>query len=71
MLKHYIPNTPFKLQTDASSKGISGVLFQVDNQGNQCVITLVSRCLSIAESHYSTTELQLLSIVYCSVTTQF
>ena len=64
MLKHYIPNIPFKLQTDASSKGISGVLFQVDEKGNQYVITLVSRCLSIAESHYSTTELELLSIVY-------
>lgn len=64
MLEHYIPGIPFKLQTDASIKGISGILYQTTEDGNQHVNTMVSRCLSIAETHYSTTELELLAIIY-------
>lgn len=64
MLTHYIPNVPFKLQTDASNRGISGFFYQTTEEGYQYVITLVSRCLTEAESHYNTTELELLAVLY-------
>lgn len=67
MLNHYIPGQMFKLQTDASSKGISGILYQTDEKEDHYVIMLISRCLSEAETHYSTTELELLAIIYSVV----
>ena len=70
MLNHYIPDGKFKLQTDASKKGITGILYQTDNEGNHYVINLVSRCLNEAEKHYTTTELELLAIVYSIIKCQ-
>ena len=70
MLNHYIPDGKFKLQTDASKKGISGILYQIDSEGNHYVINLVSRCLNEAEKHYTTTELELLAIVYSIIKRQ-
>lgn len=52
------------MQTDASDVGISGALNQVDLDGNHRVISLVSKCLNEAEVNYSTTEKELLVIVY-------
>lgn len=63
-LKHYVPGQIYRLQTDASDVGISGVLYQLDLDGNHRIISLVSRCLNEAEAHYSTTEKELLAIVY-------
>lgn len=63
-LSHHIPGMKYRLQTDASDVGISGVLYQCDERGELRVIALVSRCLSSAEVNYTTTEKELLAIVY-------
>lgn len=63
-LKHVIPNAQFRLQTDGSDKGVRGVLYQIDEQKEHNVIGVVSRCLSRAEVNYTTTEKELLAIVY-------
>ena len=64
VLKHTISDAPFKLQTNASNFGISGVLYQIDADGNHRVVFLVSQCLNTAELNYTTTEKELLAIVY-------
>ena len=64
-LSHMIPKAQFKVQCDASTTGIGRVLYQVDYQNNHRVISVASRCLTKVESHYMTTELELLVIIYC------
>ena len=64
LLNHYLVDRPFYLQTDASKQGISGVLYQYDDENNQRIVAVVSRCLTNYESNYSTSELELLAIVY-------
>lgn len=66
-LSHYDLDRPFYVQTDGSNTGICGVLYQIDNDGNHRVITIVSRCLIQAEKNYTTTEIELLAIVYAVV----
>lgn len=63
-LSHFIPGAMYQLQTDGSDNGISGVLFQTDACNNSYIISLVSRCLTNAEKRYTTTEKELLAIVY-------
>lgn len=63
-LSHVIPDIPFRVQTDASNYGIAGILFQTDSDKNHCIISLASRCLTPTEMNYTTTELELLAIVY-------
>ena len=64
VLSHYLPNARFKLQTDASEGGINGILYQFDLEENPRIVSLVSRVLSKHEKNYSTTERELLAIVY-------
>lgn len=63
-LQHYLPNVPFRIQTDASDLGISAVLYQIDSKGDHRIISLISKCLSAAETRYTTTEKELLAIMY-------
>lgn len=63
-LNHYIPGTVFKVQTDASDLGLSGILYQIDEKGDHKIISLISRCLAKAELNYTTTEKELLAIMY-------
>lgn len=63
-LGHHIPNAKYILQTDASDTGVSGILYQYDSDGNPRIASLVSRCLGVAELNYTTTEKELLAIVY-------
>lgn len=63
-LYHYIPGATYKLQTDASDMGISGVLYQIDQNNEHRIVALVSRCLTAAEVNYTVTEKELLAIVY-------
>lgn len=63
-LSHIIPNCPFKIQTDASNKGICGILYQTDDKGDNYLISIVSRCLTAPEMNYTTTEKELLAIMY-------
>lgn len=54
----------FFLTTDASGKAIGAVLSQKDNDGNDLPIAYASRTLLDAETRYSTTERELLAIVW-------
>lgn len=64
LLSHVMPGRPFRLQTDASDRGLCGVLYQIDECDDHRIITLVSRGLNQAEINYDTTEKELLAIVY-------
>lgn len=57
-------NRPFTLQTDASGYGVAGVLSQNFDDGER-VICYLSRSLTKAEKNYSSTERELLAIVWC------
>lgn len=63
-LRHIEPNRPFRLQTDASDLGSCGVLYQMDDDGNPGLVSIVSRCLTLAEKRYTVTERELLVIIY-------
>uniref|UniRef100_A0A6V7LHY6 RNA-directed DNA polymerase n=1 Tax=Bracon brevicornis TaxID=1563983 RepID=A0A6V7LHY6_9HYME len=63
-LSHYDNDKTFQLQTDGSDVGICGVLYQVDEEQNKRVISIESRCLIPAEKNYTTTEKELLAIVF-------
>lgn len=63
-LKHVLPGRPYKVQTDASDRGVSGILYQISHAGDHNVIGIVSRCLTRCESNYTTTEKELLAIIY-------
>ena len=63
-LHHYIPGARFYLQCDASDVGMSGVLFQIDEQGCQRIVSIVSRVLSATEYGWTTTEKELGAIIY-------
>lgn len=56
-------NRPFQVQTDASNYGISGVLSQIDDDGEH-VICYVSRSLTRQERNYSTVERELLAVLF-------
>lgn len=64
-LSHVIPGARYKLQCDGSLLGIGRVLYQIDNEGNHRIVSIASRCLTSEESRYTTTEIELLAIVYC------
>ena len=63
-LEYIVPGRKLKVQTDACDRGISGVLYQVDENCNHGLLAVVSRCLSACEMQWSTTEKELLAIVY-------
>ena len=64
MLSHVNFDLTFYLQTDASDNGISGVLYQIDAQGNHFLISIVTRLLKSAEINYTVTEKELLAIIF-------
>ena len=63
-LKHILPGKIFRIQTDASDTGIAGVLYQIDDDNDHRIISIVSRFLTEAEVNYTTTEKELLAIIY-------
>lgn len=63
-LSHFLPNKKFRLQTDASDIGISGILYQIDDNDDIRIVSLASRVLTQVEYRYTTTEKELLAIVY-------
>lgn len=66
-LSHYIAGKPFYIQTDASNLGISGILYQYDEDNDQRIVSIVSRGLSKCESNYTTTKIELLALVYAII----
>ncbi|KAI5151537.1 hypothetical protein ENBRE01_2203 [Enteropsectra breve] len=54
---------PFIITTDASSKGLSGILAQKQTDGTEHPIQFFSKSLNEAQQKYSATQLELLAIV--------
>ena len=55
---------PFKLTTDASYSGASGVLTQIKPDGNEEIIFLFSKTFSDTETRWSICELECLALVW-------
>jgi len=64
ILRHPDYSRPFIIQTDASDEGISGVLSQRGDDGQEYAVAYVSRGLSEAELKWSTMEKEALAVVY-------
>uniref|UniRef100_A0A1B6GZR8 RNA-directed DNA polymerase n=1 Tax=Cuerna arida TaxID=1464854 RepID=A0A1B6GZR8_9HEMI len=71
ILHHPDINKTFYLQTDASDYAIGGHLFQLKENGDKTAIVFISRALQSAELRYTTTEKELLAIVYCLQKTRY
>lgn len=54
---------PFVVETDASLAGVAGVLYQMIGEERK-IISIVSRGLSSAETRFSISEIELLSILF-------
>ena len=63
-LAHPDFSRPFKLQTDASNQGLGAVLLQENQDKQWQPIAYISRSLTKSEQNYSTTEKELLAIVW-------
>ena len=61
---------PFRLNTDASEKGLGAVLYQTQEDGTQRVIAYASRSLSKTERNYDAHKLEFLALKW-SVTECF
>ncbi len=64
LLAHPDFSKPFRLQTDASNLGLGAVLLQQNINAQWQPIAFISRSLTSAQKNYSTTEKELLSIVW-------
>jgi transposase InsO family protein len=66
ILLHY-PNfsKPFCVATDASSRGLGGCLYQLDDHGTPQFISFASRSLTPGEGNYGATQRELLGIIFC------
>ena len=54
----------FVLETDASNVAVGATLNQKDNEGRLRPVTFLSRSLTAAERNYTTTERELLTVVW-------
>jgi hypothetical protein len=64
MLHHPELGRRFFIETDSSSVALGAVLYQLNENGQKCIISYCSRTLKQAERNYSQVEKELLSIVY-------
>jgi carbonic anhydrase len=63
VLRHYQPDLPARLETDASIQGIAGIFSQLQSNRNWHPIAFWLRKLIPAEKNYYTYNLELLAIV--------
>jgi len=56
LLHHPDFSKPFYLRTDASNTGVSGYLFQLDEEGNELPIAFFSKSLTPTQENYATVE---------------
>jgi hypothetical protein len=56
---------PFYIQCDASTSGVGGVLYQIDEDGNEKVLYFYSQELNSAQKNYSITELECMVAIIC------
>lgn len=63
-LAHPDPDRPYIVTTDASDYAVGAALSQLNDRGEEEVITFISRTLKGAEIRYFTTEKELLAIIW-------
>lgn len=56
---------PFVIQCDASSLGVGGVLFQLDNEGHEHPIAYVYQKLNKAQRNYTVSEQECMAAIVC------
>lgn len=66
LIAHPNFNREFWIRCDASALGISAILGQEDENGHEGVVAMCSRGLKRYERAYTTTELELLAIVFAT-----
>lgn len=71
VLRYFDPSRPIHLFTDWSKNGISGVLSQTDADGNEYIVTCISRSLNNHERNYSSYEGELLAAVWAIKSLRF
>ncbi|KAL2695022.1 hypothetical protein AAEP93_005845, partial [Penicillium crustosum] len=64
LLHHFDPEKHIRLETDASNKGMGGVLSQPDSEGRWHPVAFWSRKFSGAELNYATPDQELFAIVH-------
>lgn len=66
VLAHFDPSKMTEVRTDACDKGLGGILVQYPDENSKYaqVIEYASRTLTKAEKNYSTTEKELLAVVF-------
>ena len=64
VLRHQDPNRPLILHTDWSDVGIGAVLGQFDDNGNEYMITCISRSLNVHEKNYGSPQGEMLAAVW-------
>ncbi|KAI5751119.1 hypothetical protein M8J77_004425 [Diaphorina citri] len=64
VLEYFNPQRETVLYSDASAYGLGGCLLQIDEEGREHPIAFVSRKLKDVENRYSSSELELTSLVY-------
>src|SRR5665811_207951 len=64
VLAHPIFGKPFVLRTDASNTGVGAVLSQVNDSGEEKVVSFASKMLDKAQRNYTTSEKECYAIVY-------
>ena len=64
LLRHFDPERAIRIETDASDKGMAGIMSQPDNKGVFHPIAFWSKKFSGAELNYSTPDQELFAIVW-------
>lgn len=65
VLSHPDFSKPFFIQCDASNMGVGGVLYQLDENGEEHPIAYMSQKLNSAQRNYSVSELECLADILC------
>jgi hypothetical protein len=64
ILRHYDPNRPVLVNTDASDFAIAAILFQKFEDGKLHPVSFISRKLSQAELNYDVLDKEMLTVVF-------